>query len=218
MFISTLKYYFSSINKLITNLSPLDLIRWIFNRNKIITLHKYHFYIPRFLDLWTIKEVFLDRIYTRYETPKGNVVDIGGGIGDFSILSAKTCSHVYAYEPDKTRIEIFKKNIIQNSIDNVKIYQSEAVSLDLIATENSLEKIDFLKIDCEGAEYQIFNNSSDQTIKRILYLAMEVHIFNAEQTKQSQGLIQRLQSNFEIKIVANPVHQTIFYLFAKSKI
>lgn len=39
----------------------------------------------------------------------------------------------------------------------------------------NLEKIDFLKMDCEGSEYEILFNMPKDTLKKIKYISMEVH-------------------------------------------
>ncbi|MGA1825531.1 MAG: FkbM family methyltransferase [bacterium] len=50
-----------------------------------------------------------------------------------------------------------------------------SVSLDRIIMENNLDKIDFLKLDAEGCEYEIFRNLSDNNFNKIDKIAMEFH-------------------------------------------
>lgn len=49
------------------------------------------------------------------------------------------------------------------------------VSLDDLVKSNNLEKIALLKIDCEGAEYDIFENTSKDTFEKIHAIFMEYH-------------------------------------------
>ncbi len=51
----------------------------------------------------------------------------------------------------------------------------ESVRLDDFIRENQLEKIDFLKIDCEGSEYAILYNLSPEVLKNIRIIALETH-------------------------------------------
>lgn len=50
-----------------------------------------------------------------------------------------------------------------------------AVSLEDFIKENKIEKIDFLKIDCEGAEYDILFNCPVEILQRIEKISMEYH-------------------------------------------
>jgi FkbM family methyltransferase len=44
-----------------------------------------------------------------------------------------------------------------------------------IFSDHKIERCDFLKMDCEGAEYEIFENTPDEVLKKIRALAMEYH-------------------------------------------
>ena len=48
-------------------------------------------------------------------------------------------------------------------------------TLDHIVEENSIEQIDFLKLDCEGSEGQILMSTSKNPFKKIRKIAMEFH-------------------------------------------
>lgn len=56
--------------------------------------------------------------------------------------------------------------------DSIKV---QAKSLASIIDENSLTQIDFLKIDCEGAEYEILYNASAEVFSKISLIAIETH-------------------------------------------
>ncbi|MDO8752056.1 MAG: FkbM family methyltransferase, partial [Candidatus Wolfebacteria bacterium] len=60
------------------------------------------------------------------------------------------------------------------------IIRVETVSLDEIVQKNNIERIDFLKMDCEGAEYGILFNSSPKTIGMIQKISMEYHDMDNE--------------------------------------
>lgn len=49
------------------------------------------FYVNSLMDIWAVKEVVLDRNYDRFHSIEKDdiVIDIGAGIGDFSILASK---------------------------------------------------------------------------------------------------------------------------------
>lgn len=54
-------------------------------------------------------------------------VDVGANIGYYTLLLAKVCKKVYAFEPDKECFEILKKNIEENKLKNVTLI-NKAVS------------------------------------------------------------------------------------------
>ena len=58
-----------------------------------------------------------------------------------------------------------------------EIYEDvDCLSLDDLFAREGVERCSLLKCDVEGAEYDIFLNASDETLKRIDTLAMEAHI------------------------------------------
>jgi len=56
----------------------------------------------------------------------------------------------------------------------------DAVSLKHIFDSNNILKCDFLKIDCEGSEYDIFFNLPDNYFDRIDKISMEYHYLDSE--------------------------------------
>lgn len=80
------------------------------------------------MDIWSIKETFFDAFYTKIGSPVQNgwtVVDIGAGIGDFSIKVAygKPDTQVFAFEPFPGSFTLLLRNLEINKIDNVQPYQ-----------------------------------------------------------------------------------------------
>ncbi len=63
-----------------------------------------------------------------------------------------------------------------------KIINIPTISLDDFIKENNIKKIDFLKMDCEGAEYEIFYNSSKETLNKVKKISMEYHDVDLERT------------------------------------
>ena len=98
------------------------------------------------MDVWIIKETWLDRFYERYGTPIGvgwKVMDVGAGVGDFSLYAAKrhpSC-FVYAFEPFPESFELLLENLRRNEVENVLAFpeaiaaQTGRAVLDLSAGE-----------------------------------------------------------------------------------
>jgi FkbM family methyltransferase len=78
-------------------------------------------------DVWTIKETFLDRFYQKFGfaiQPGWQIIDIGGGLGDFTVLAATAApdTHVSAYEPTADSFALLQANLAANGIEGVQVY------------------------------------------------------------------------------------------------
>lgn len=125
-------YYFTSIIKLLIAFENPFLISRIFLRLTAIQEHiiklksnGIRFHIRDGMDIWSIKETFLDRFYEKYATPIGMgwvIIDIGAGIGDFSIFAAikHPQNVVFAFEPFSGSYNLLTKSLNLNGITNVK--------------------------------------------------------------------------------------------------
>jgi len=58
----------------------------------------------------------------KYINKNSVVVDVGANIGYYTLLLAKICKKVYAFEPDKECFEILVKNIKENKLTNVVLF------------------------------------------------------------------------------------------------
>jgi FkbM family methyltransferase len=58
----------------------------------------------------------------------------------------------------------------------------ESISLADVFRRNQIEACDFLKLDCEGAEYEILYNAPDEVFRSIKKIAMEWHRFDPSHT------------------------------------
>jgi len=151
------------------------------------------------------KEIFYTKVYEQGATvAEGDiVVDLGAGIGDFafSIRNNKP-KHIYCVEPDQSACELLEINtkgcpvtIIPKAIVgekdialNVLNDQGEwryATAPDEVATttlknlidECKIDYIDFLKIDIEGGEYNVFTEENmDFLTTKVKVIVCEFHI------------------------------------------
>jgi FkbM family methyltransferase len=62
-----------------------------------------------------------------------------------------------------------------------KMQKVQCTTIRDIMGENGLETIDFMKINCEGAEYEILGNCSQEDLSRIRRLHLEYHNFDTAQ-------------------------------------
>ena len=124
-----------------------------------------------------IGEIFERNCYeTFFQVESGDIVlDIGASVGPFtySILH-KNPKQVFCFEPSKREFVTLCKNIrghqvipIPKGISNVnsliksdKLFggedEMETITFDTFISLYNIDKIDFIKTDCEGGEYDIF--------------------------------------------------------------
>ena len=79
------------------------------------------------MDIWSLKETIVDRFYERFGSPVDagwTVVDVGAGIGDFTIFAACSAAStkVFAYEPYAPSYSLLQENLALNQVKNVKVY------------------------------------------------------------------------------------------------
>jgi len=124
------------------------------------------------------------------------VVDIGAFIGSFtySILH-RNPEHCWVMEPVEAFFKTTYNNLKNNQVSFVRGALSETPTLELtycgeksitpgisfkeFVENNCIEKIDFLKTDCEGGEYLIFTEENIDFLKNnVRKIAGEFHLEN----------------------------------------
>lgn len=150
------------------------------------------------LDIVTIqREIFSEKVYETIKSVKKEdiVVDIGSSVGPFIIsILDKQPKRIYAIEPSSKLIETCKNNTnnfnieiiyinkaISNNIDKINVFGGdenfETISFKQLIDSYNINKIDFLKIDCEGGEYDIFIDENIGYLKNnVKSIAMEIHL------------------------------------------
>ena len=80
------------------------------------------------------------------------------------------------------------KNIIVNSTSLMKIFD-----------ENNIEKCNFLKLDCEGAEYEIIEKLPLKYFKMIEKMVIEYHMFDLHPELLEKLKNKLLENNFKLE-------------------
>ncbi len=93
----------------------------------------------------------------------------------------------------------------------------ETLSLADVFTDYAIERCDLLKLDCEGAEYEILNAVPDALWPRIARIVMEFHaVEGGAPDWTGPGLAKRLESRgFGVEVLPHPKHATKGHLFAR---
>jgi len=98
------------------------------------------------MDIWSVKETFLDRFYEKYGCSVGdgwNILDIGAGIGEFTLFAAfgHPANHVFAFEPFDESYNLLQENLRLNSAGNAQAFpeaigsETGSITLDLSGSE-----------------------------------------------------------------------------------
>jgi FkbM family methyltransferase len=92
------------------------------------------FWVRSPMDIWSIKETFLDDFYRLNLSDRlhtGTIIDIGAGIGEFAIQAAAAnpdCK-VYGFEPFSESFSLFEKNVSLNKLENITAVEAAIVSI-----------------------------------------------------------------------------------------
>ena len=98
------------------------------------------------LDAWIVKETWVDRAYDVAGTPVEDgwtVLDIGAGIGDFSVRAAKASpsGRVFAFEPAADAFALLEENLAWNGARNVVAYREAIGAPGETAATESLSSV-----------------------------------------------------------------------------
>ena len=177
---------------LVFKYSIVNIFYWIFKRILfIIQRFKYPLEIEVFITFYIfgLKQYNIKNIF---EVKNDAVVfDIGAFKGDTAYFFSKKCSNkarIYAFEPDENNYKILLKikdkyklnNVIASNILfsnseteinflsmdlNRPAVKMKSTTIDKFVEENNIEKIDYIKMDVEGAEKNILEGAI-KTIKK----------------------------------------------------
>lgn len=173
------------------------------------------------------REVYSDEIV---KIEQGDlVVDIGANYGFFTkYAQMKGAQKIYCFEPSNKIFKYLEKNlqndygvVLDNSAvsnyNGVAFFSDSPNSAGSRISENGYEvrvknindvllneipnQIDYLKIDCEGAEYEIFEAINGDSLDKVKKIAVEYH-----DEKSKNTILQKLKShNFIINDDKNSI-------------
>jgi FkbM family methyltransferase len=148
-----------------------------------------------------------------FEVEEGDiVVDIGATVGEFTYkILEKNPKHCYVVEPLPVFFDTLKRNLEgrQVSFTNAAITSDKFCKINWDGHDekvntltfkefielNRLNKIDFLKFDCEGGEYDIFSEENIEYLKKVPKIVCEMHL--------RTGILKEKFRYFRDKILPN---------------
>jgi FkbM family methyltransferase len=178
---------------------------------------------------------------TAIRNATNQIIDIGGHTGMFAIYARTLNPNVpiTTYEPSQENFTTLKENLKQNHIKNIQaknlavsdeqgqatLYLSEdshnhsltqKSDKTQITQTTTLEKIirtktDLVKIDAEGAEFEIIESTPIETLKLIKTIYIEYH------QKDPAPIIQKLQkAGFHTHKTPSHYDKTMGFILAKA--
>jgi FkbM family methyltransferase len=174
------------------------------------------------------QEIFVDKIYERYfGVEEGDIVfDIGASLGPFtySILD-KNPSHVFAMEPSFEEFKTLVLNTRQGPVTHINkgiadtvgefkfqyVFDNDngnklySTTFKKIISDYNIKQIDFLKSDCEGGEYDIFNSEN------IFWIKENVKKISGEWHLRTPELKQKFRIFRDTYLRLFPNHQVISF-------
>jgi FkbM family methyltransferase len=138
---------------------------------------------------------------------------------------------VFAYEPEPHNLELLSKNIkMNNVVSEIKIISKavypespvmisnnggnsnvlrkdedsvevKAVNLENVFSTNKITVCDVMKIDIEGAEYDVIEDASIEVLQKIKYLTLE---FDGGHERQFGKMMTKLAEVFNLHVIGRP--------------
>jgi|LakMenE18May11ns_1017448.scaffolds.fasta_scaffold9958636_10 FkbM family methyltransferase len=116
------------------------------------------------------------------------------------------------YEGDNT----LGSSIYDSVVDYKESYQVQCVNFYDFIKSQGIEKIDFLKIDCEGTEYEVFESIPDVFFKTIKKIHVEFHFNTDFRIKSLIDKLERNEFDWEFE-EGKDFNSDIGLIFAKKK-
>jgi FkbM family methyltransferase len=169
---------------------------------------------------WELSHLFIDDPYQLALLPKNirTILDVGGNSGLFALLARHYFpeANIHCYEPNPVLLPVIQTN---TSAFNIRVFPegvgstasratmncegptlegstvpSDSGNITITALSQALERIggsvDLLKMDCEGAEWSILEDTT--SLSKVRHLAMEYHL-DEKGTHSVANLIHRLK-------------------------
>lgn len=112
-----------------------------------------------------------------------------------------------AGEPGKRRLFVSPVNTGAHSLQpgylGLESIEVEAISLRDLIDEHRIDKIDYLKIDCEGSEYEILLNCPEDLLKKCRRISLEYHDIHSNVGPESLSAFLSKQG-FSVRITPPP--------------
>ena len=150
--------------------------------------------------------------------PTDRVIDIGANVGAFCIRASRCSQKIVAVEPitasllrENIRLNGVSVRVIEGALGNGKQKKVRWDGCEIVTPTYPLRKIiemaggcDFLKCDCEGAEWEIV----PEDLKGVRRIEMELHLPPISRPPDP-ALLDYISRLYDFEIEQKPVHTTL---------
>jgi len=98
---------------------------------------------------------------------------------------------------------------------DAKTIKVQTTSLERILKQNHLSSVDLIKLDVEGAEYQILESTPKETFARIRAIACETHKIEGHSPEELKRFLESI--GYKVLLTKNPRVQELGYLWATKR-
>jgi hypothetical protein len=177
------------------------------------------------------QEIWNEAEYEKYDVgimPGDIVVDCGASIGIFARYAlSRGASKVVSVEADSNVHEYLVRNTDGENVMALNEKVGGEFTIESIMSAGGLERIDFLKIDIEGWEFDLLSKVGDDTLEKVGKISMEVHLWGvfekisdaqtaADSCLRLTSLLERLtESGFRISFERAHANTCLFMVYAK---
>ena len=162
------------------------------------------------------KEIYEKNEYNRFgvKVEEGDVViDCGANVGIFTQYALDMgASKVIGYEPEDEILDYYEKNVSSEKVTKVKSFIGrDHTDIKSILSDNQLDKIDFLKLDIEGEEWELFEVLDSETLVKVDKWAIEFHTFYYSKNVETKQKLKNLWKFLQILELFSTNGYTIKY-------
>jgi FkbM family methyltransferase len=183
-------------------------------------------------DGWTIVDIGAAlgdySVWAAKQTPRGRLIAVEpyppsvsllrSNIEKNRVFNVEVFAGAIAASSGSTSLKVEQGSVVQNSTaveqKSGQVIEVKTISLDDLFAQFEITKCDYLKMDCEGGEYEILFTASDKSFTKIDRICMEVHDGMTQYNRND--MIKFLEeSGYRTRLTVNPVHAELAYLFAE---
>jgi FkbM family methyltransferase len=117
--------------------------------------------------------------------------------------------------PGRCHLDVGRGTAVQHALaaESATTIEVPAMTLEALFREHQVALCDFLKIDVEGAEFEILMNAPEETLMKIDRLALEYHLRSPGPTVDDLRDFLTARG-FAVTVHPSPVHRHLGYLHA----